>query len=116
MSIENVLYIKQGRYTSRYFGIVAFEEGLIYGDRHPLQEQVVDAFVPNGILLVGGGGNGSCAVVDDDMEHVEGTLMGNSVMICTGANACGKSVYLKQVGGILSTFLRPDYTFVDRSL
>ncbi|KAI0315802.1 muts domain V-domain-containing protein [Amylostereum chailletii] len=79
MSTENILCIKQGR--------------------HPLQEQVVDTFVPNGILLVGGAGNGAFPAVhgEDDGSSSEGTLLGNSVMVCTGANACGKSVYLKQV-------------------
>ncbi|KAI0052711.1 hypothetical protein FA95DRAFT_1664395 [Auriscalpium vulgare] len=78
MTEENVIIVKQGR--------------------HPLQEQVIDTFVPNDIFLVGGAGNGSYPVVhgDDDDSSEEGTLLGNSVMICTGANACGKSVYLKQ--------------------
>ncbi|THV00846.1 hypothetical protein K435DRAFT_750810 [Dendrothele bispora CBS 962.96] len=58
--------------------------------RHPLQEMVVDTFVPNNTRLAGGLGNG---VTDDDTE------MGgrHSIVLCTGPNACGKSVYLKQV-------------------
>ncbi|KAI0061404.1 hypothetical protein BV25DRAFT_1870738 [Artomyces pyxidatus] len=78
MTEENVIIIKQGR--------------------HPLQEQVVDTFVPNDSLVVGGAGIGSFPIVhgeDDDLSS-DGTILGNSVMICTGANACGKSVYLKQ--------------------
>ncbi|KAI0297721.1 hypothetical protein BC826DRAFT_1000939 [Russula brevipes] len=78
MSVENVINIKQGR--------------------HPLQEQVVDTFVPNDTFIVGGAGIGSSLTVhgeDDDLMS-ERNLQGNSVVICTGANACGKSVYLKQ--------------------
>ncbi|KAH9983340.1 DNA mismatch repair protein MutS [Russula compacta] len=79
MSEQNVIDIKQGR--------------------HPLQEQAVDIFVPNDILIVGGAGIGSYPAVrgkDDDLVS-ERNVQGNSVVICTGANACGKSVYLKQV-------------------
>jgi hypothetical protein len=78
--------------------------------------------VPNDILIVGGAGIASCPAIDgdgDDSDHVfEENTVGNSVVICTGANACGKvreslyflfpkvqaktfcetqSVYLKQV-------------------
>lgn len=55
----------------------------IYQGRHPLQELVVDTFVPNDAHL---GGEGSR---DDDYKH--------RIALCTGANACGKSVYLKQI-------------------
>ncbi|TFY80471.1 hypothetical protein EWM64_g3537 [Hericium alpestre] len=80
MSEDNILKIVQGR--------------------HPLQEQVVNTFVPNDTLLVGGAGIDAVTTVRrdvDDDESLDGTTFGNSVMICTGANACGKSVYLKQV-------------------
>ncbi|VDC00678.1 unnamed protein product [Peniophora sp. CBMAI 1063] len=79
MSEDNVLLIKQGR--------------------HPLQEQVVDTFVPNSITLVGGGGNGVYPVLrerSDETDEVEENENVHSVMVCTGANGCGKSIYLKQ--------------------
>jgi len=64
--------------------------------RHPLQEQVVDTFVPNDTRVVGGSGTGSSFIgVDDASDSGNGEW--NSVLLCTGANACGKSVYLKQV-------------------
>lgn len=47
--------------------------------RHPLQEQVVDTFVSNDAFVVGGRG----ISVDNDEE-------GTSILLCTGANACGK--------------------------
>ena len=52
----------------------------------------MDTFVPNDVFLVGGAGVDSCLDVrdvDDDLI-LEGSTMGNSVLICTGANACGK--------------------------
>lgn len=51
--------------------------------RHPLQEQVVDAFVPNDAHIVGGVGQKSSS-------HCNGDTGSNSVLLCTGANACGK--------------------------
>ncbi|KAA1469886.1 hypothetical protein DENSPDRAFT_649174 [Dentipellis sp. KUC8613] len=82
MSEENIINIKAGR--------------------HPLQEQVVDTFVPNDTFLVGGAGLGAFPTVrsDDSSEDADGSTLGNSVLVCTGANACGKSVYLKQVAVI----------------
>ncbi|KAJ6508696.1 muts domain V-domain-containing protein [Mycena sanguinolenta] len=62
--------------------------------RHPLQEQVVDTFVPNDAHLAGGSGNRSVLVGDEATNEAEEW---NSIVVCTGANACGKSVYLKQV-------------------
>ncbi|KAG8214591.1 DNA mismatch repair protein mutS [Butyriboletus roseoflavus] len=64
--------------------------------RHPLQEQISDTFVPNDARLVGGVGFGMC-YDDDSNSDVGAEATWNSVVLCTGANACGKSVYLKQV-------------------
>ncbi|KZV85507.1 hypothetical protein EXIGLDRAFT_255658 [Exidia glandulosa HHB12029] len=76
----------------------------VRGGRHPLHEQVVDTFIPNDSFLVGGIGIG---VADGDEEEADNADDGGddgilqqterSVMVITGANACGKSVYLKQV-------------------
>ncbi|KAH9841446.1 DNA mismatch repair protein MutS [Rhodofomes roseus] len=78
---ENIIEIRQGR--------------------HPLQELVVDTFVPNDALLLGGCGVG--VELDDrsedDASH-DGARDKNSIVVCTGANACGKSVYLKQIAMI----------------
>ena len=59
----------------------------IVGGRHPLQELVVSAFIENDTTLVGGGGG-------NEKE-------GASVLLLTGANYSGKSVYLKQVALIV---------------
>ncbi|TBU56560.1 hypothetical protein BD310DRAFT_960111 [Dichomitus squalens] len=79
MSTENIIDIKQGR--------------------HPMQEFAVPTFVPNDTYIVGGAGIG-VTFPDDETEtesQEEPHNVKNSVMVCTGANACGKSVYLKQV-------------------
>ncbi|KAF8349474.1 DNA mismatch repair protein MutS [Amanita rubescens] len=65
---DNVIDIKQGR--------------------HPLQEQVVDTFVANDFFIVGGVGSNIANVAMDGNER-------KSAMVCTGANACGKSVYFE---------------------
>ncbi|KAJ3811875.1 DNA mismatch repair protein MutS [Lentinula aff. lateritia] len=67
--------------------------------RHPLQELVVDTFVPNDARITGGDGYFSIftntSEVDTLLEENHSKL--NTVLLCTGANACGKSVYLKQI-------------------
>lgn len=52
--------------------------------RHPLYEQVVDTFVPNDVHIIGGAGIGSSPIIPDDGNQW------NSILLCTGANACGK--------------------------
>jgi DNA mismatch repair ATPase MutS len=59
--------------------------------RHPLQEQVVDTFVPNDVAIVGGMGVGVLPKLpEDEIEDDEEMRTATSIMICTGANACGK--------------------------
>jgi DNA mismatch repair protein MSH5 len=71
--------------------------------RHPLQELVDDRFVANDAYAVGRSaaqGHGGDRSTSNEGEGSEGSSPrsknGNSVVICTGANASGKSVYLKQ--------------------
>lgn len=64
--------------------------------RHPLQELCVPAFIENDIFIQGG--PGEC----DDLESVEGNRNdipenNPSLLLLTGPNYSGKSVYLKQV-------------------
>ena len=59
-----------------------------------MQELVVDTFVPNDALIVGGAGLGISlqGVTDDDEDSSNESThhSKNSVVVCTGANACGK--------------------------
>ncbi|KAF8517335.1 muts domain V-domain-containing protein [Gautieria morchelliformis] len=95
--------------ASRAYGYVQphmVDESLIdiKGGRHPLQERVVDTFVPNDTFMIGGAGIG--VSVQDNVDTEDGTETSEhsparSVIVCTGANACGKSVYLKQTALIV---------------
>jgi hypothetical protein len=47
--------------------------------------------VPNSARLVGGAGTDSSSIrYEKDQPQTDGTMQWNSVVICTGANACGK--------------------------
>ncbi|RIB15967.1 muts domain V-domain-containing protein [Gigaspora rosea] len=74
---------------------------IIEKGRHPLQELCINVFVANDTKLIGGRG-----ILNDDDEMHEDNLTGerdtyNSVMLLSGANYSGKSVYLKQVALIV---------------
>lgn len=68
----------------------------IKNGRHPLQELIVETFVPNDCALSGGKG-----VKENGMIADRSGDDCNSIMIITGANACGKSTYLKQLALIV---------------
>jgi len=86
---DNVIDICQGRYVNLL--IVEFRLTIVH--RHPLLEQIVDTFIPNDIVLRGGCGinaplqnDGSNNEDSDETPQVSG----RSVIVCTGANSCGK--------------------------
>ncbi|KAJ3525628.1 hypothetical protein NM688_g8376 [Phlebia brevispora] len=101
--LDCLLSFAQASRTYDYHRPVMSEENIIdiRQGRHPLQELVVDTFVPNDVFLVGqdvpeeplneGG------YEDEESDFAIIRKERNSVVVCTGANACGKSVYLKQV-------------------
>lgn len=66
----------------------------------------MDTFVPNDILIVGGAGIGSSPAVHGEGDDLmsEGSLRGNSVVICTGANACGKVKKPRSFGSLSKTY------------
>ncbi len=82
--------------------------------RHPLQELTVPAYVPNDTFIVGGPGlPGSFELQEVEARNDEATgavsqkktyseaSEGCSMLIMTGPNHSGKSVYLKQVALIV---------------
>ncbi|KAF8578057.1 hypothetical protein K439DRAFT_1654890 [Ramaria rubella] len=103
--LDCLLSLSEASRTYDYVRPHMVEESVIdiKGGRHPLQERVVDTFVPNDTFMIGGAGVGSTmhgyanTGGSDASEHPPA----RSVVICTGANACGKSVYLKQTALIV---------------
>ncbi|CAD0113438.1 unnamed protein product [Aureobasidium uvarum] len=73
--------------------------------RHILQEKVVSNFIPNDTLLAGGEGEpateqqGSPSAVPQYFTE-DGTVVPSMILV-TGPNFSGKSVYLKQVAIIV---------------
>lgn len=60
--------------------------------RHPIQELVDENFVANDVYAVGGTPSSNHSESSSSSQE----KTGNSIVICTGANASGKSIYLKQ--------------------
>ncbi|KAL5442553.1 hypothetical protein PMIN05_004025 [Paraphaeosphaeria minitans] len=77
----------------------------IKGGRHLLQELSVSSFVPNNTSLVGGtnfDAMGEDIILDNSPEHRAHARQSRpSMLILTGPNYSGKSVYLKQVALIV---------------
>jgi DNA mismatch repair protein MSH5 len=61
--------------------------------RHILQELTVPSYVPNDTFLVGGSLQTGSRVSQEMLENPHGP----SMLILTGPNYSGKSVYMKQV-------------------
>ncbi|TIA61527.1 hypothetical protein D6C77_03421 [Aureobasidium pullulans] len=77
----------------------------IRGGRHILQEKVVSNFIPNDTLIAGGEGETKDAQEEDppvvtQYQTEDGHVVPSMVLV-TGPNFSGKSVYLKQVAIIV---------------
>lgn len=69
----------------------------IRGGRHLLQELVVPSYIANDSLLLGGHDNSD----KSESDNVDSSLAGSSMLLVTGPNYSGKSVYLKQIALIV---------------
>ncbi|KAH1888505.1 hypothetical protein KXW42_000019 [Aspergillus fumigatus] len=78
----------------------------IKGGRHILQELTVPSYVPNDTFLVGGSLETEIRVPQEVLENPHGP----SMLILTGPNYSGKSVYVKQVA--LNVYLAQVGSFV----
>ncbi|PKX94249.1 MutS family protein MSH5 [Aspergillus novofumigatus IBT 16806] len=78
----------------------------IKGGRHILQELTVSSYVPNDTFLVGGSSETESRVSQEVLEKPHGP----SMLILTGPNYSGKSVYMKQVA--LNVYLAQVGSFV----
>ncbi|KAE8220381.1 hypothetical protein CF319_g6078 [Tilletia indica] len=70
----------------------------IYQGRHALQELTVDSFVPNDAYLQGGV---PAYQSDEEGAGMEETKGAKSLLVVTGSNGSGKSIYLKQIALIV---------------
>ncbi|KAH9821620.1 muts domain V-domain-containing protein [Melampsora americana] len=91
------------------------EENLIEieGGRHPLVEACVESFIENDTYMVGGKGlrteddsNDQRDLTPEEdinmnLEESQGSKKPHSMIVLTGANSSGKSVYIKQVAIII---------------
>jgi hypothetical protein len=92
MTDENVIDIQGGRCVKQLRFIIWIRCNGANLRRHPLQELCVDTFVPNHAYIVGG--VGMDGETDGERESDDGAdplkRKKCSVVVCTGANACGK--------------------------
>jgi DNA mismatch repair protein MSH5 len=72
--------------------IISSSSSLTY-PRHILQELTVPSYVPNDTFLVGG----SLSASQEGELEISEASNGPSMLILTGPNYSGKSVYMKQV-------------------
>jgi DNA mismatch repair protein MSH5 len=77
--------------------------------RHPLHDLIVSSYIPND-CEVRGGGDYLADANDTEVRNTDQDRQARSIMVLTGPNNSGKSVYLKQVG--LTVYLAHVGSFV----
>ncbi|KAI4269650.1 MAG: hypothetical protein LQ337_007146 [Flavoplaca oasis] len=109
--LDSFLALAQGAGLYKLSRPLVTEENVIRikGGRHPLQELTVPSYVANDTILVGGdsvdnqGGRISGVGARTTFSQATSSLTGDqpSMLIMTGPNYSGKSVYIKQVALIV---------------
>jgi DNA mismatch repair protein MSH5 len=105
--LDSILALAQGArlYKLCRPGVSNDNTILIKGGRHILQELSVSSFVPNDTTMVGGAnldaGDEDVIPESPSVQHTYARKSGPNVLILTGPNYSGKSVYLKQVALIV---------------
>lgn len=110
MTRKNIIQISGGRYAILLQQLLQ-NNGHTDSARHPLQELTVPSYVANDTFLVGGPGlNEPTQELDGDCESTQLNTQrkidnedvdGPSMLMMTGPNYSGKSVYLKQIALIV---------------
>ncbi|KAM5507939.1 hypothetical protein McanMca71_001210 [Microsporum canis] len=105
--IDSLLALVQGASLNKLVRPRMTEENIISikGGRHMLHEATVSSFVPNDTFVIGGKGSRSSAQ-DVNASSTEllpngETTQGPSMLLLTGPNFSGKSVYLSQAAIIV---------------
>lgn len=100
--LDSILSLAQAAMTHHWTRPLITDGNIIriQKGRHPLQELCIAAFIPNDTNLEGGGGENSDNIGSPHSSHDDDTTDKN-MMIVTGPNYSGKSVYLKQVALIV---------------
>ncbi|KAL8718148.1 MAG: hypothetical protein Q9225_004683 [Loekoesia sp. 1 TL-2023] len=106
--LDSLLALARGAAMYRLTRPRITEDNIIHikGGRHPLQELTVPSYVANDSFL-GGEGPGSHVAINTERSHAASSVMSYgvddqpSMLMMTGPNYSGKSVYLKQVALIV---------------
>ncbi|KAK2732696.1 MutS protein msh5 [Myotisia sp. PD_48] len=95
--IDSVLALAQGARLNKLVRPEMTDENIIMikGGRHMLHEATVASFVPNDTYIVGGSGLGN-EEINQGISPFNGDSRKPSVLLLTGPNFSGKSVYLTQ--------------------
>ncbi|EWC48920.1 hypothetical protein DRE_00225 [Drechslerella stenobrocha 248] len=101
--LDSILSLAQAAMTYNWVRPLITDSNVIkiYRGRHPLQELCVSTFIPNDTNLEGGSGNEDAGETSQSSTDNGASDENKSMMIVTGPNYSGKSVYLKQAALIV---------------
>lgn len=91
---ENIIKIKGGRWVDAF--VIYLDFSLTHCS-HILQELTVPSYVPNDTFIVGEESDSVAPDSEEPGDQSEEPGHGPSMLLLTGPNYSGKSVYMKQV-------------------